>query len=75
VIRVEHLSPELSTRPTKGARAAGLDLRVRVDELEKQLVIEALGRTRGNQTQAARLLGLSRFGLQKMVRRLGIDAT
>ncbi|MBI5535036.1 MAG: sigma 54-interacting transcriptional regulator [Deltaproteobacteria bacterium] len=73
-IRVEHLSPELSARASKGTRNAGLDLRGRVDELEKQLVIEALGRTRGNQTQAARLLGLSRFGLQKMVRRLGIDA-
>ena len=70
VIRVEHLSPELGAR-AKGAKVTGLDMRERVDELERQLVAEALGRTKGNQTQAARLLGLSRFGLHKMMRRLG----
>jgi DNA-binding protein Fis len=35
-------------------------------------VRQALERTRGNQTQAAKILGLSRFGLQKMIARLGI---
>jgi DNA-binding protein Fis len=44
----------------------------RIDLLETTLVREALARTRGNQTRAAKLLGLSRFGLQKMVKRLGI---
>jgi DNA-binding protein Fis len=29
-------------------------------------------RTGNNQTQAAKLLGLSRFGLQKMIKRLSI---
>jgi serine/threonine-protein kinase PknK len=72
VIRTEHLSPEVGVRSGR-TRAAGLELRARVDELEKQLVVEALGRTRGNQTQAAQLLGLSRFGLQKMIRRLGVE--
>jgi transcriptional regulator with GAF, ATPase, and Fis domain/tetratricopeptide (TPR) repeat protein len=72
VIRPEHLSAEVAAQ-ARGARATGLDLRSRVDDLEKQLVGEALGRTRGNQTQAAKLLGLSRFGLQKMIRRLGVD--
>ena len=33
---------------------------------------EALTKTRGNQTKAAQLLGLSRFGLQKMMKRLGV---
>jgi DNA-binding protein Fis len=37
-----------------------------------ELVTEALGRTRGNQTKAAQALGLSRFGLQKMMKRLAI---
>lgn len=56
------------------ARDAGLDLKSRVDSLERELLREALQKTRGNQTKAAELLGLSRFGLQKMMKRLGLDA-
>ncbi len=57
--------------------AEGLDalnLRGRVDALESELVRSALKRTQGNQTRAAALLGLSRFGLQKMIKRLQIAA-
>ena len=54
------------------SRGAGLGLRSRVDALEAQLVKDALIQTDGNQTRAARLLGLSRFGLQKMLKRLQI---
>jgi transcriptional regulator with GAF, ATPase, and Fis domain len=53
-------------------RATGHGLRARVDALESELVRDALARTSGNQTRAAELLGLSRFGLQKMMKRLGI---
>ncbi len=48
------------------------DLRGRVDALERTLLTEALAETRGNQTRAAELLGLSRFGLTKMLKRLGV---
>ena len=69
---------ELSDEVTKGgpstARDAGLGLKARVDALEAQLVRDALARTKGNQTRAAEALGISRFGLQKMMRRLGIRA-
>jgi transcriptional regulator with PAS, ATPase and Fis domain len=50
----------------------GLDVRARVDRLEAELVREALARTNGNQTQAAKLLGVSRFGLSKMLKRLRV---
>ncbi|MFO0664589.1 MAG: sigma 54-interacting transcriptional regulator [Polyangiaceae bacterium] len=48
------------------------DLPARVDALEVELVEAALQRVGGNQTKAAELLRVSRFGLQKMMKRLGI---
>ena len=72
-ILVEHLSAEVRKgAETELSRADGLNVRRRVDALEAELVKSALERTRGNQTRAAELLGLSRFGLQKMIRRLDI---
>jgi transcriptional regulator with GAF, ATPase, and Fis domain len=73
VIQPEHLSLEVRNGATEEAsREDGLNVRKRVDALEADLVRTALERTRGNQTRAAELLGLSRFGLQKMIRRLDI---
>jgi transcriptional regulator with GAF, ATPase, and Fis domain len=68
-IDCQHLSPEIAAVARKDV---GLNLRSRVDMLEADLVRQALDHTRGNQTQAAKMLGLSRFGLQKMITRLGI---
>jgi transcriptional regulator with GAF, ATPase, and Fis domain/tetratricopeptide (TPR) repeat protein len=51
-----------------------LRLRQRVERLERQLIREAMGRSQGNQTKAAALLGLSRFGLQKKLRRYNLGA-
>lgn len=70
----EHLSPEIANLTPSVPVELGLNVRPRVDALEVQLVREALERTRGNQTQAAKLLGLSRFGLQKMMKRLNVIA-
>ena len=76
VIEVAHLSVQVaaaSPPPTaRPARGRELQLRPQVEALERSLVEEALRRTGGNQTAAARLLGLSRFGLQKKLRRYGI---
>jgi serine/threonine-protein kinase PknK len=71
-IDVGELSPDVVRGGASAARGAGLDMRTRVDGLETELVQEALQKTRGNQTKAAQLLGLSRFGLQKMMKRLKI---
>ncbi|HTQ03594.1 MAG TPA: sigma 54-interacting transcriptional regulator, partial [Polyangiaceae bacterium] len=76
VIDVEHLSPEVRDREgSEAARVDGLNLRRRLDVLEAELVRTALRRTQGNQTRAAELLGVSRFGLQKMMKRLEIRLT
>lgn len=75
-IEPEHLSPEVLGQAATGRQPESeLDLRFRLDVLTADLVKTALERTDGNQTRAAELLGLSRFGLQKMIRRLEIDPT
>ncbi len=71
-IDVTELSSEVARGGPSAARGAGTDLRSRVNALETELVLEALAKTRNNQTRAAKLLGLSRFGLQKMMKRLEI---
>jgi serine/threonine-protein kinase PknK len=71
-IDVAELSEEVARGGPNAARGARLGLKARVDALEAQLVRDALDRTKGNQTRAAEALGISRFGLQKMMRRLGI---
>ncbi|HMJ12700.1 MAG TPA: sigma 54-interacting transcriptional regulator, partial [Polyangiaceae bacterium] len=74
LIELAHLSPEVCDRRRgEQSRASGLNVRERIDALEAELVSLALRRTQGNQTKAAELLGLSRFGLQKMMKRLDIS--
>ncbi len=70
-IDVEHLTIS-RRRESPELEDVGLDVRARVDRLEAELVREALSRTQFNQTRAAKLLGLSRFGLQKMMKRLNV---
>jgi two-component system response regulator HupR/HoxA len=70
-ITAADLSPEIQTDTEAGFEAK--TLREKVDALERRLVIEALHQERGNRTRAAEALGVSRFGLQKMTQRLGID--
>jgi transcriptional regulator of acetoin/glycerol metabolism len=54
------------------AEHAGLHAETRA--LEERRLAETLRRTRGNKTQAARALGLSRQGLLKKLRRYGLAA-
>ena len=60
-----------AARPEPAKPTAGEDLRLRPALLatEQAYIAEAMARSKGNQTVAARLLGLSRFGLQKKLRR------
>jgi len=76
VIRAEHLTVSVATSEPRSAPAghSGLDLRNAVEDVERAMVLRALTSHGGNQTRAAKTLGLSRFGLQKKLRRLGISA-
>jgi transcriptional regulator with GAF, ATPase, and Fis domain len=67
-IDVEHLSV------TQGAFDGAGSFRDQMDMFEKKLVARAISDTGGNVSAAAKVLGVSRFGLQKMLKRLGISA-
>jgi transcriptional regulator with GAF, ATPase, and Fis domain len=73
-IREEHLSTEIAAGGGDEDLPASedLDLRSQVERLERRLLRRALREARGNQSKASRLLGLSRFGLQKKLRRYGL---
>jgi transcriptional regulator with PAS, ATPase and Fis domain len=56
------------------AELHSLELQPTVLTLEEQLIREALRRTQGKKLQACKLLGLSRNGLEKKMKRLAIPA-
>ena len=72
-IGVGDLSPPVAAAGDPGAVVPddpdSLLLKPRVERLERSLLREALGRAANNQTKAAEILGLSRFGLQKKLKR------
>jgi DNA-binding NtrC family response regulator len=55
--------------PAKAARPQSL--KVAIEELEREMIAEALQSTKNNQQQAARILGLSRQGLINKMKRFG----
>ncbi len=78
----EHLSADITaapaTRPDVKAAGritlrGGQTLASVVDDLERELIRETLTRHRGNISESARALGLTRRGLYLKLRRLGIE--
>ncbi len=63
--------PELNLRDDTGD--GELDLEKAFEEVERRLISQALVRTHGNRTKAAKLLGISRNGLALKITRLGLD--
>ncbi len=77
-IAEEDLAESIRTPVGQGGTQAGSaarSLKNAVEELERRLVAEALQRCRGNQVQAAKLMGLSRQGLIKKIARYGLKNT
>ena len=77
------LSPELARLDTSRRRqadhrparpSATTTLSAAVDQLERDLIRDALNRSDGNISESARQLGLTRRGLYLKLRRLGFDA-
>jgi serine/threonine-protein kinase PknK len=71
-IRLEHLTQRGPLEVVSDE--SELDLHAHTDRLLRKLVREALSRAEGNVTRAALLLGISRFGLQKILKRLQLSA-
>ncbi len=78
----EHLSADLTAAPApmsgsaSGSRVSlrgGQTLASVVDEIERDLIREMMTRHRGNISETARALGLTRRGLYLKLRRLGIE--
>ena len=76
----QHLTPDRCSpeivADASGARAGGSDLSLpgRVQELEQALIQEALKRTGDNRARAAELLGITRQGLHKKLKRYADEA-
>jgi DNA-binding NtrC family response regulator len=80
-IETAHLSPELSaTRPEPGATSVRrhgpvpANLAAAVEDVERELIRAALDKSRGNISETARSLGLTRRGLYLKLRRLGLES-
>jgi DNA-binding NtrC family response regulator len=81
----EHLDPSIRysvqlapqteepKQPGPSFSATPITLPEAVDQLERNMIQEALRKTAGNKQKAAQALGLSRQGLIKKLKRLGID--
>ena len=76
----EHLSADLTAAapgtPQSASRVSlrgGQTLASVVDDIERDLIREMMGRHRGNISETARALGLTRRGLYLKLRRLGLE--
>lgn len=77
-IQAEHLPPEIGGQPATSrsgaAKVAAVSLPVnglRLEDVERDLVRQALESTGGNQVHAARLLGISRDALRSRMKKFG----
>jgi DNA-binding NtrC family response regulator/tetratricopeptide (TPR) repeat protein len=81
-IEPEHLSADLTApTPTGSATSASTgvlpvgNLSAAVEQIERGMIQATLGRTGGNISETARVLGLTRRGLYLKMRRLGLEGS
>ena len=78
VIRPEHLPPAIQTAGVKelvpaSATASGRSLDETIVDVERQMILAALGRADGVQVRAARLLGITEQSLWYRIKKHGIQ--
>jgi Nif-specific regulatory protein len=72
-IEVFHLPPSLQTKTKDGEKKEQGKLKNVVESQERNLIINALKETRGNQSKAAKLLGSTKRITQYKIQKFGID--
>jgi Nif-specific regulatory protein len=72
VIHSHHLPPSLQSAESSNTEFAGT-LEESLDNLERELILDALKSTRGNMAKAARLLGITERIMGLRVKKHGID--
>ena len=74
VIRLEDFSPEVRSGAAGKTACHGMPRQggVNLADAETELIRNALAQTSGNKAEAARRLGISREGLRKKMKRLGV---
>jgi DNA-binding NtrC family response regulator len=71
-IRVEHLPPAVRGELSAPSSRDDASLKTRIDEIERRAIITALEHAGGNQSRAARELGISRRALIYKLERYGL---
>ncbi|MDJ0665818.1 MAG: sigma 54-interacting transcriptional regulator [Desulfobacterales bacterium] len=74
-IGIDCLSEKITSISPDESVESGTDLTLQktVQRIEKKMIVDALRKSRGNRSQASRMLGLTRQGLLNKISRYGID--
>lgn len=72
-IDVQHLPPKIAGTSSECTEPFVPSHRINVNDGKKNALIGALRKARGNRTEAARILGISRVTVWKQMKRFGID--
>ncbi len=73
VVRPEHLPQRLQARSSRHDSARKASRPLSLAELEKEHIRHVLGRTGGNKSRAAEMLGISRVSLWRKIKNLGLE--
>jgi len=74
IIAVDDVFSDITTLKSELESEDNLDLNEQVERLEKKLVMKALNETKGNQSQAAKLLGISERNLRYRLNKWGMKS-
>jgi len=69
-----HLAARPPLSSAEPAAAATMNFKEQLQAFQRQVIVDALRRSRGVQKQAAKMLGLKPTTLNEMIKRLGVDA-
>jgi Nif-specific regulatory protein len=73
IIQIEDLSPGIvSAEAERESRSTAVSYHESVDEYRREVIVSALAQTHGNRAAAARLLGLQRSYLLRLMKAFGI---